>query len=217
MGIGDFGCAYYTTFCSRFFSCCLRRITSCGCGGVATGVPVFASASDITARASNKCSPTAMSFGFTPSVSAKSIYARNSSARSNPTCPTSKLWCPPRRQPAWANCAADCPRTSAKFTTRLTGGNTSTARWPSSTPSPSCSSRRKSGPTSSGAPAIWASRFFWPMRGCPTAPIGVTNDLAFYSDRSSLRLPASARKMKPTPGACRKSAAGRKPSASWAT
>src|SRR5450631_1927841 len=48
-------------------------------------------------------------------------------------------------QPAWPNCAAGCRRTSAKFTTRLTGGNSPAARWPSSTRKPWCWWRRKSG------------------------------------------------------------------------
>ena len=46
-----------------------------------------------------------------------------------PRMPNSKSSCPPRRPPAWPNCAAICPRTSAKFTTRLTGENLSPARW----------------------------------------------------------------------------------------
>jgi hypothetical protein len=168
-------------------------------------------------RASNKRSPTAMSFGFTPSASAKSIYARNSSARSNPACRTSKLWCPPPRRPAWANCAAGCPRTSAKFTTRLTGGNPSAARWPSSTPSHRARRGGNLAQLHLARAANWASRFFWPTRGCPTARIAVTNDWDFCSGRSSRRLPASARKMRRTPRACGKSAAGPKPSRSWAT
>ena len=46
--LGTSECALFTTFCSRFFSCCRRRIISCGCGGAATGCPAFSSASAIT-------------------------------------------------------------------------------------------------------------------------------------------------------------------------
>jgi hypothetical protein len=116
-----------------------------------------------------------------------------------------------------ANCAAGCPRTSAKFTTRLTGGNASTARWPSSTPQPSCSSRRKSGPISSGARCDLGIPVFLANARLSDRSYRGYKRFGFCSGRSSRRLPVSGRKMKPTPRACGKSAAGPKPSASSAT
>jgi hypothetical protein len=66
------------------------------------------------------------------------------------------------------------------------------ARWRSSTPRPSCWSRRKSGRISSGVRNGSKSRFFWRTRGCPTVRFAATNGLDFCSGRSSRRSPASA-------------------------
>ena len=74
-------------------------------------------------------SPTAMCSGFMLSASAKSIFARSSSGRSNRACPTSKSSFQPPRRPAWPNCAVICRDTSAKFIIRLTAGNLSTVLW----------------------------------------------------------------------------------------
>ncbi len=113
---------------------------------------------------------------------------------------------------------AVCPRTSAKFTTRLTGENSSAARWPSSIRRPSCWSRRKSGRIFSGAPRDLG------------IPLFLAN--ARLSDRSyrgyrrfgfpvppAVRLVCRRRRAKRRrmPRGCGRSAAGPKPSASSAT